>query len=165
MNDFENKENRQHGPEFDHKDHHDRNRYLSAYAPFFGKDLIDALHQFDFPTLDSSNNGLTLRTDVKDLGDKYLMEIEIPGVDKKDVSIKIKNGYLTVKASVNTVNDEQKTNYICKERFSGSSSRSWYVGEGLKRENIHAKIENGLLLIDFPKKTKEAEQNEEVSID
>lgn len=94
-----------------------------------------------------------MRTDVKEKGDKYIIDMNLPGYDKEDIKVEIENGYLTVKAEVDTTNESgDEDNYVCRERFIGSCSRSFYVGEDVKEENIKAKFKNGTLTLEVPKK-------------
>ena len=69
----------------------------------------------------------------------------------------LKDGYLTISATQNTNRDEkdEKGSYIRRERYSGSCSRSFYVGEGVKQEDIHARFENGVLKLEVPKADKQ----------
>lgn len=98
--------------------------------------------------LDEGEN--VMRTDIKELKDKYEMEIEMPGFDKKDISVNLEDGYLTVSAKkAKSEKEDQDGLYLKKERIV-SCSRSYYVGE-LNEEDIKAKYENGLLKLDFPK--------------
>jgi HSP20 family protein len=94
-----------------------------------------------------------MSTDVKENDQSYELDIELPGYKKEDVKAELKNGYLTISASRNANNDEkdEKGNYIRRERYSGSCSRSFYVGEGVSQEDIHAKFENGILKLEVPK--------------
>lgn len=96
----------------------------------------------------------TMKTDVKENEDSYELEMELPGYKKEDVNAKLENGYLTIQANHSTEKDkkDKKGNYIRKERYQGSVSRSFYVGEQLKTEDIKAKFENGMLLVTLPKK-------------
>ena len=84
------------------------------------------------------------------------MDIELPGYKKEDVRAELNNGYLTISASKNENRDEkdEKGNYIRRERYSGSCSRSFYVGENVKQEDIHAKFEDGVLKLVVPKEDK-----------
>lgn len=91
-----------------------------------------------------------MRTDIKENGDNYLMEVEIPGVDKKDISVDLKDGYLTISVNKAEKSDgDRKSNYIHRER-SFSCSRSYYVGD-VQKEDIKAKYENGVLNVTVPK--------------
>lgn len=97
---------------------------------------------------------ILMRTDVKETDDGYELSIDLPGVKKEDVRAELKNGYLTVNASANSSNDEKDNNgrYIRRERYSGTFSRSFYVGEKVTEEDIKAKFEDGTLKLDVPKK-------------
>ena len=130
----------------------------------FGETLLDDF--FDFPrmgyTRGSSANGL-MQTDIADTGNGYEVTINLPGFKKEDVKGELKDGYLVVTATTNTSNDEKDNNgkYIRRERYSGTCSRSFYVGEDVKQEDIRAKFEDGTLKLSIPKKeaipeTKEA---------
>ena len=100
-----------------------------------------------------------MKTDIKEKKDKYLIDIDLPGYEKEDIKIEISDGYLTVHASVNKeVNDEkEKEKYVRKERYVGECSRSFYVGENLKEEDIKAKFKNGTLTLEVPKKEERKE--------
>ena len=97
-----------------------------------------------------------MSTDVKENDDAYELDIELPGYKKDDVHAELNNGYLTISISKNENRDEKdkKGNYIRRERYSGSCSRSFYVGENVKQEDIHAKFEDGVLKLVVPKEDK-----------
>lgn len=90
-------------------------------------------------------------TDVLDLGDHYELQAELPGFNKEDINIDLKNDVLTISAAHNEeTTDEQKKNYVRRERRYSSYSRSFHV-EGLKPEDIDASYNNGILAVKFPK--------------
>ena len=95
-----------------------------------------------------------MKTDVKDTDQGYEVVMNLPGVKKEDVKAELKEGYLTISASSNSGNDEKDKNgkYIRRERYSGSCSRSFYVGKDVKQEDIKAKFEDGTLKLLIPKK-------------
>ena len=94
-----------------------------------------------------------MKTDVKELENGFSLDIELPGYKKEDLQLELKEGYLTVSATAKKNNDEEKNgHYIRRERFIGTSSRSFYVGEEVTQEDIKAKFEDGLLNIFVPKK-------------
>lgn len=95
-----------------------------------------------------------MKTDVKENETGYELDIELPGYQKEDVQAELKDGYLTINAVTKTNNDEKDDNgkYIRRERFYGTCSRSFYVGEDITQEDIKAKFENGILKIAVPKK-------------
>lgn len=94
-----------------------------------------------------------MSTDVKETENGYELAINLPGFKKEDVKGEIKDGYLTISATTNTSNDTKDDNgkYIRRERYSGSCSRRFYVGEQVTQEDIKAKFEDGVLRIDVPK--------------
>lgn len=104
----------------------------------------------------------TMKTDVKELANAYQVDIELPGYKKEDVKAELKDGYLTVSAQTNKSSDEKDAegNYIRRERYTGSCSRSFYVGKDLKQEDIHARFDNGILTLDFPKEAPQPEQED-----
>ena len=88
-----------------------------------------------------------MRTDVKDLGDKYQLDIELPGYKKEDIHAELHEGYLTVSAkkSENTEEKQENGKYIRRERYTGECRRSFFVGKTITEEDIHAAFENGVL--------------------
>ena len=119
-------------------------------------DLFDEM--FRDPFFEGTESKV-MKTNIKEKKDKYLIDIDLPGYEKEDIKIEISDGYLTVHASVNKeVNDEkEKGKYVRKERYVGECSRSFYVGENLKEEDIKAKFKNGTLTLEVPKKEERKE--------
>ena len=119
-------------------------------------DLFDEMFRDQF--FDGSESKV-MKTDIKEKKDKYLIDIDLPGYEKEDIKMEISDGYLTVHASVNKeVDDEkEKGKYVRKERYVGECSRSFYVGENVKEEEIKAKFKNGTLTIEVPKKDDKKE--------
>ena len=103
-----------------------------------------------FPYEHKENN--MMKTDVKENENDYELQVEVPGVNKENISIDYENGYVTIAAKTNKSKDEKdkEGNYIRRERYSGSYSRSYYVGD-VDRESIKAKLDNGVLSIIVPK--------------
>ncbi|MCD8150753.1 MAG: Hsp20/alpha crystallin family protein, partial [Clostridiales bacterium] len=103
-----------------------------------------------------------MSTDIKDCGDSYQIEMDLPGFAKEDVRAELKKGYLTIRASRTSSNDEkdEKQRYIRKERYSGHYQRSFYVGDAVKQEDIQAKFTDGVLTLMVPKKEKQPEVEE-----
>lgn len=98
-----------------------------------------------------------MKTDVRESEAGYDLDIEIPGYKKDDLTLELKEGYLTVAASTKKEENVDKANFIRRERFVGTSSRSFYVGEELTEEDIKAKYEDGVLKIFVPKKEVQPE--------
>ena len=97
-----------------------------------------------------------LRTDVKENEHDFELNISAPGIKKEDIKAEVNEGYLTVNVeSKNEVNaKDEKSNFIRRERFYGKASRSFYVGDDVKTEDIKAKLENGVLTLNIPKVEK-----------
>ena len=96
-----------------------------------------------------------MKTDIKEFDDKYEVEIDLPGFKKDEVTAELNDGYLTVSAAKGLDQDEQEKEtgkYIRRERYAGACQRSYYVGEDITENDIHAKFENGVLTIEVPKK-------------
>ena len=134
----------------------------------FGENLLDDFFGEPFGGYDYSESGL-MTTDVKDTDKGYEVTMNMPGVKKEDVKAELKDGYLTVSAETNTKKDEKAEDgkYIRRERYSGSCSRSFYVGDGVKQEDIKAKFEDGILKICVPKveNKPQIEENKYIAIE
>ena len=96
---------------------------------------------------------------------KYMLEIDVPGYDKEDIKIELQDGYLTVSAEKNEEKEDKHAKYLKRERFTGMCSRSYYVGDNLKEEDIKANFKNGILTIEFPKEVeKKVEEKKYIPI-
>ena len=95
-----------------------------------------------------------MKTDVRDLNDRYIVDVDLPGFKKDEITLKLENGSLTVSAEKGLDKDEKdkEGKLICQERYVGTRSRSFYVGDGVREEDIKAKFEDGVLQITVPKK-------------
>ena len=127
----------------------------------FGESLLDDF--FDYPEKSfsfrtSNANGL-MKTDIKENENAFEVSIALPGVKKDDIEIELKDEYLTVSATSNMKKDEEdkKSNYIRRERYYGSCSRSFYVGDAVTENDIKASYEDGVLTLDIPKVEKKPE--------
>ena len=114
-------------------------------------------------------NASVMKTDVKETDTGYELAIDLPGYKKEDVQAHLKDGYLTITATTNKNNDTQDENgkYIRRERYMGSCSRSFFVGEHLDQQDIKARFEDGVLKVDVPKKEAkpEVEEKKYISIE
>ena len=97
-----------------------------------------------------------MKTDIRDTEDSYELDVDLPGYKKDEISAQLKDGYLTISASKNTENEEKdkKGNYIRRERYNGTMSRSFYVGDAIHQDDIHAKYEDGILKLSIPKQNR-----------
>ena len=110
-----------------------------------------------------------MKTDVKETDSEYVVEIDLPGFRKDEIQMQLANGNLTVSASKGLDKDEKNEEgaYIRRERYAGSMSRSFYVGEHVKEEDIHPRYENGILTFHLPKEEKKVveEKSHYISIE
>lgn len=128
------------------------------YPSIFRNDLFDDMFDdFMKPAVSQRNNFFSqsniMKTDIKEYEKAYELDVELPGVKKENVSVELKDGALEIKVVSQSENDDkdEKGKYLRRERFYGSCSRSFYVGEDVKQEDIKAKFENGVLAITVPK--------------
>ena len=128
----------------------------------FGESLFDDWFDFpqwpDFRDLDKAERKLygrhadrLMKTDVHEHDDHYEVDIDLPGFKKEEISLELKEGYLTVSAAKEH-DQEKKGKALRKERYSGSMARSFYVGDALTEEDIKARFEHGVLHLELPKK-------------
>ena len=142
----------------------------------FGENLFDDWMDFPFEReffgrrnpLYGKNEKNLMKTDVKEVENGYEVAMDLPGFKKEVISAKLENGYLTITAFKGLDKDEknEEGKYIRRERYSGSCSRSFYVGDGVTEEDIKARFEDGILKLDIPKKDAEKiEQKKYISIE
>lgn len=117
----------------------------------FGESLLDDFFRFPFEKTAAAD---MMKTDIKDTENGYEITMNVPGVKKEDIHAELKDGYLTIQAVSNSGTDEKDKNgrYIRRERYSGSCSRSFFVGEDVNQEDIHGKYEDGTIKFLVPKK-------------
>lgn len=132
------------------------------YYPVFDN-LFDDLFTNDF-----SRNNSVMKTDIVEKDGNYELDMELPGVKKEDIQMELKDGYLKVTAAhnSNTEDKDKEGKVIRKERVSGSYSRSFYVGEHVRTEDVKASFDNGELKITVPKEApKQVEENKFIPIE
>ena len=128
----------------------------------FGENLFDDFFDDDFsmfPALTGRNPLYgkhaknLMKTDVRETENTYELDIDLPGFKKDEITVDLKNGYLTIGASKGLDKDQTDSNgkYLRRERYAGVCSRSFYVGENVRPEDISAKYEDGILRLSVPK--------------
>ena len=110
-------------------------RFNDAFDRFFKNNLLE---------------NETFRTDIRREEDHYLLEAELPGFQKEDITLDLKEGILTIRAEHKEDTEEKTGEYIRRERRYGSYTRSFDVS-GIDEENISAAYENGILKLRLPK--------------
>ena len=109
-----------------------------------------------------------MKTDIRETGEGYELDIDLPGFKKDEINAELKDGYLTISAAKGLDKDEKdkEGKYIRRERYSGAMSRSFYVGDNLTEEDIKAKYEDGILKLSVPKKeVKAVDQKKYIAIE
>ena len=120
-------------------------------------DLFDSM--FDDPFFDRKETKW-MKTDIKEVGNNYVIEVDLPGYNKENIQIEMENGYLNVTAKVDNSNEEEEEGkYIHKERYYGECSRSFYVGDNITEEDIKASFKNGILTLTLPKEEQKKIEN------
>ena len=144
----------------------------------FGENLFDDFFDgiFDFPVLDDKamqkaqrelygrHAANMMKTDVREHDDHFEVDIDLPGFKKDELSLELKDGYLVITAAKGLDKDEKEETtgkFVRRARYAGSMSRSFYVGEDMKEEDIHAKYEGGVLKLNVPKMERNQPQVEE----
>ena len=109
---------------------------------------------FDDPFFERKDIKL-MKTDIKEEDGNVVVEIDLPGHEKEDIKVDLEDGYLTVKAEKNEKKeDDKKGKYIRRERFMGMCSRSYFVGNSVRHEDIKANFKNGILTLTYPKNSE-----------
>ncbi len=129
------------------------------YPSIFGESLFDDFCRFpDFGSdaekkLYGKHAAHIMKTDVHEHDDRYQIMIDLPGFKKDQISLELRDGFLTVSAAKGLDQDEKSKEgkLIRQERYAGAMQRSFYVGESLNENDIKAKFEDGVLCIEVPK--------------
>ena len=126
----------------------------------FGENLFDDFFGENFEknmfgprsALYGKHANALMKTDVREGKDGYEVAVDLPGFSKDEINVELNGGYLTINASknVNKEDQDEDKHIIRQERYVGSCSRSFYVGD-LQPEDIKCKYESGVLTIDVPK--------------
>ena len=125
-----------------------RGRNVSVYDPF------RAFEDLERSFFGSSSAAVSaFRTDVTDIGDAYKLEAELPGFRKEDIQLDVENDCLTISAERKLENDDKHHNFVKRERYYGSFSRSFDVS-GINVDGIEAAYTDGVLTLTMPKKVE-----------
>ena len=127
----------------------------------FGESLFDDWMGFPFRGLESDvdhklygrHAGKVMKTDLKEHDEGYELLVDLPGFKKDQIDLQLQNGYLTITAAKKLEEDgkDKKGKIVHQERYTGSMTRSFYIGENVKEEDVKARFEDGVLTLDFPK--------------
>ncbi len=142
----------------------------------FTENLFDDLFdEFPFNSMENIDRKLygkhasrEMLTDVREHEDHYEVEIDLPGFKKEEITVELKNGYLTITAAkgVDENEENKKGKIVRQERYAGVMQRSYYVGEEITHEDIKAKYEDGVLKLNIPKQdVKKIPEKHTISIE
>ena len=134
--------------------------------PTMRNNIFDDFFAAPFFTRSEAN---MMKTDIKEHDGGYELTVDLPGVKKDDIKAELNDGYLTITAENDTSKDEkdEKGKYICRERYTGSCQRAFYVGDDIEKDDIKASFKHGILHLDIPKKQPkpQVEENKFISIE
>lgn len=126
-------------------------------------DLWDELFKDPFF---SNHESKVMRTDILENKESYDIIIDLPGYEKENIKIDVENGYLNVSATMNRHNEEKEEGkFVRRERYFGECSRSFYIGDEIKGEEVKASFKNGTLKLEIPKKEEITNKQEKKYIE
>jgi len=127
-------------------------RYMTA--------MDDLFNDFFTPTYRTRSVN-AMKTDITETDENYVFTTELPGVKKENITLELKDGYLTIGVHEDTNNEEKAGDgkLIRSERYHGACSRSFWIGEDYTEEDLHAAFDNGELTVTMPKNAPEKVEN------
>ena len=152
---------------------------MSTYLPtLFGENLMDVFDDFDrdffrgFRTpermLYGKNAPHMIKSVVRETESGYELDMDLPGFKKDEIKLELNNGTLTVSTqkSVEKKDEGKDGKVLRQERYAGSMSRSFYVGDHVTEEDVKARFEDGVLRLSIPKKdAKKVEEKKTILIE
>ena len=127
----------------------------------FGESLFDDWMGFPFRGFESDvdhklygkHAARVMKTDLKEHDDSFELAVDLPGFKKDQIELQLQNGYLTITTAKGVEEEEKdkKGRLVHQERYTGSMTRSFYLGDHVREEDVKAKFEDGVLKLDFPK--------------
>lgn len=145
---------------------------MFGLVPFKGRDVlrrdpwnIDSFFEdfFNEPLFPVFRNERQMKVDIREDEKNYILEAELPGVDKEDISLEVEENTLTISVNHNEEVNEEHKNYIRKERYRSSMVRSFAVNNIIPDQTT-AKFENGVLTITLPKKEEKFAHKRRIDI-
>ena len=138
---------------------------LVPYKKDFGLSLFEDWDKFlEEPFFKANKEMGLMRTDILEEANAYVINIDLPGFDKNEIKVRMDNDYLVVSCNKEETPTASDKTYLRRERFYGSCSRSFYLGE-VDETNIRAQFENGILSISVPKQTPSEKEKKFIQID
>ena len=129
----------------------------------FEENFIDDLFGFPMKEFDDMERKLygrkanrMMKTDIREKYDYYEVSVDLPGFKKEEITVELDNGYLTISAAKGLDKDENKKGKLIRqERYAGSMTRSFYIGDNVEKGDIEATYRHGVLTLTVPKKALE----------
>lgn len=141
--------------------------YMLPYSRRNGASLMDLFDEVERNVFGEGGRHMSMfSTDIKDEGDHYLLQAELPGFQKEDIEVSLQEGVLTIAASreeSKQSGQQEDGSYLCRERRSGSYSRTFRI-EGIQEDAVSAAYNNGILELTLPKKQEVLPQNRKIAI-
>lgn len=138
-------------------------RYNRPNRDLFSKNFSDVMDEFFNDVVNQRSNTFVPGIDISETDDKFLISVELPGVNKKDIEVSLDNGQLTISGERKFENEEEGKTYHRVETKYGSFSRSFHLPDNVDEESINAQYENGLLNITVNKTEDKVKKRIDVS--
>jgi HSP20 family protein len=127
-------------------------------------EFFDDFFEGFFPNASVRTTNTGMRTDIKESDKGYTLDIDVPGFGKEDIKITLENGYLTIEARREESKESKEAHYLRRERYFGQTARTFYVGDGIAQEDIHAAYDKGILSLQIPKQGTLIKEKKYISI-
>ena len=125
----------------------------SMFENFFNDSVFPAYY----------SNSRQMKVDIKENENEYIIDAELPGINKEEVNIELNDNNLTISVSKDEQVNEEKENYIRKERYQSSMTRSFHI-ENVNNEKVDATFNNGVLSVILPKREPGSPKNKKIDI-
>lgn len=122
-----------------------------SFRPFYMPNIFDE----DLSPVVTSNPSTMPAVNIREDEKNYFLDLAIPGIDKKDLTIDIKEDVLTISSEIKNESEESRDGYKRKEFSYSTFCRSFYVPENVSREKIEANYKDGILSVALPKLEEE----------
>lgn len=129
------------------------------FAPF-----INPLRSAGIPQFMESIKTRIPLCDIIDKGDRYLISLEVPGIQKDKIEVKATDEYITVSDIEEKKTEKEEGNYLLNERTYGSFSRKIPFSENIIPTKVDATVENGILKIEVPKQKPKSIEETNIKI-
>lgn len=137
-------------------------KYNRPDTDIFGKRFSDIMDEFFSDAVATRRNSFAPSIDISETEQEYVIDVEIPGMDKKDIDLNVENNTLTISGERKFEKKEDNKQYHRVESHYGSFSRSFTLPENVDTETVHASYKNGILTITVKKSEKSMKKQIEI---